>query len=287
MGTQDPLVRIEAATLAGGENNQDRYAHGDGWAFVLDGASAFSETPQVHDGGWYAQRLKNALEEELATNPKASTVDIVAGAIQQASAAHNEDTQGPCPTSTIALARWSMDEVELYVLGDSIAAIVHPAGRVASILEDSRIRRWGVSARRAYRLRLQKGYGFDRYHLQLLAELQLAQSAGRNRVGGYWVAGDSTEAAHYALCQRSNIADGMAILLATDGVYGVCGCRKAAQGLACASNLGQQLREVHAIESGDPQGLINPRSKIHDDKSAIRITFEFEPHAAPNAATAP
>lgn len=39
MGTP-PQVKIRAATLAGGRNNQDRYSYGDGWAVVLDGASS-------------------------------------------------------------------------------------------------------------------------------------------------------------------------------------------------------------------------------------------------------
>lgn len=54
MGPGGPLVTVRAATLAGGEKNQDRFAYGDGWAFVLDGASSFGTTQPEHDGAWYA-----------------------------------------------------------------------------------------------------------------------------------------------------------------------------------------------------------------------------------------
>lgn len=268
MGTDSPQVTISAATLAGGEKNQDRYAYGDGWAFVLDGASSFATDQPEHDGGWYAERLKNALVEELTSNPDDATTDIVARAIDVAASAH--DDPETCPTSTIALARWSAETVEIYVLGDSTAVLIGPEREEE--VTDSRLADIAPEIRDEYRSRLRAGHGFDTRHRELLQELQAHQAEARNQPGGYWIAGAEPEAAHHGLsCTRSRDKS-RSTVLATDGAVAAPRYRLLRTWTTFATqdpDLDEVLRKTQAVEESDPQAARWPRSKPHDDKTVL------------------
>jgi len=264
MGTARPLVHIEAATLAGGDNNQDRYAYGDGWAFVLDGATSYSDTPPVHDGGWYAERLKNALVPRLTKNPDRPTVDIVADSIREAASAHHPG-QGPCPTSTIALARWDADQVELYVLGDSYACALTDDGPV--ILTDDRLSKIGVGLRTLYRQRLREGYGFDDRHREILEALQRVEAAHRNRRGGYWIAGEARSAAYFGNGVLLEVPHTRRLLLASDGAWG----ERTVQLLNTPSsvNLDSLPREIIDCRSNGATALRRLNAKATDDVTIV------------------
>ncbi len=272
MGTQDPLVHIEAATLAGGDNNQDRYAYGDRWAFVLDGATSFSETPPVHDGAWYAERLKNALANYLMTDDATDTASIVAQAIEDAAVDHDTATQGPCPTSTIALARWDDEQVELYVLGDSYAVAIPPAGQ-ATVLTDDRIKPFGENHRRATHRRLTQGSGFDQEHRELLNALQTEQARHRNTDDGYWMAGDYPAASHNA--RRAHLPRQCAsgLLLATDGLTALADPDWTDLITRPRPEISDFLTDLQSQEWSDPAGRSYPRSKQHDDKTIVVAKF--------------
>ncbi|MEL4505496.1 hypothetical protein AAEX63_09855 [Luteococcus sp. H138] len=274
MGTQDPLVHIEAATLAGGDNNQDRYAYGDGWAFVLDGATSFSETPPIHDGGWYAERLKNALAQHLAAaDHTTDTASIVAHSIQDAAADHDAATQGPCPTSTIALARWRHN-VDLYVLGDSFIQYRGINGD-SDELADLRIEAAGNDIRTKYKHRLKEGHGFDATHQAILKDLQAAQQARRNvhEPLGYWIAGADPNAAHHAHTRSLPLGSVQGLLLCTDGIHDYTRREILRDPSDARMNLMEFLVAQHEEEANDRDGAKRPRSKIHDDKTAIWICF--------------
>lgn len=271
MGPQDPPVTIRSGTLAGGPKNQDRHAFGQRWAFVLDGASSFSTDQSDHDGGWYAGRLKAALEDELTTGASLPTETIVARAIRGASRAHvNPKT---CPTSTIALARWDEDQAQLYALGDSTVASVTTRDDV--ILTDNRIAEVGQVLRNRYRARLQAGSGFDEIHRGLLRELQERQRRARNSSGGFWIAGADPKAASQALHATVSTRDLRAIVLSTDGAAAAITRYALADSWEDMSkqNIESLLHEIRSVEEGDPSGAIFPRSKIHDDASLIIAQF--------------
>ena len=273
MGTGGPPVTVRAATLAGGENNQDRYAHGDGWAFVLDGASSFATEQPEHDGGWYAERLKNALVHELTAHPDDATADIVARAIGVAASAHADPET--CPTSTIALARWSAQTVETYVLGDSPAVLITADG-TEEVLTDSRISAIAPDVRAEYRSRLTDGHGFDNRHRRLLQELQARQAASRNRPEGYWIAGAEPLAAYYGLRDIRPVQTLRCVALASDGAaagqrYGSFPTWSA----FASSSLRETLLDVRSAESADRDAFQWPRSKAQDDKTVIMIWFTY------------
>lgn len=269
MGTNDPRVSIRTATRAGGTRNQDRYAHGNGWAFVLDGASSFETDEPEHDGGWYAERLRAALVRELTRTPADETVDIVARAIDSASSAHSDPKT--CPTSTIALARWTDDVVELYVLGDSTAAFATTNGGEGA-LTDTRMAAIGGHFRDRYRNRLRAGHGFDAEHRQRLRQLQAEQAAARNVPGGYWIAGATPQAAEHALTRSLPHAHLSSVTLATDGAAATIRYRVAKDwrdfATAAPADL---LTRAHVAEDDDPLAVRWPRSKPHDDKTVVTI----------------
>ncbi|WP_338538776.1 protein phosphatase 2C domain-containing protein [Janibacter terrae] len=270
MGPGGPPVTVRAATLAGGEKNQDRFAYGDGWAFVLDGASSFTTTQPEHDGGWYAERLKNALVHELTSRPEDATVDAVGRAIGAAASAH--DDPGTCPTSTIAMARWTKVAVEVYVLGDSTAVLIGEDRE--KVITDSRLASIAPETRIEYRGRLMQGHGFDRRHRDLLHQLQSRQRAARNRHDGYWIAGADPEAARYGIGHRQPVSTLDDIVLATDGAasalkYGVVD----SWAELARSDLRPLLDALHMTEESDQQAITWPRSKAHDDKTVQVVRF--------------
>lgn len=273
MGTQDPLVRIEAATLAGGDNNQDRYAYGDGWAFVLDGASSFGEHHPLHDGGWYAERLKRALVHELSSHNERETPQLVSRAIHKASSGHDERNEGACPTSTIVLTRWDKEEIELYALGDSYAATLSPTGKVMNLIQDSRIDEFGREIRKAYKRRLLQGSGFDEIHRGLLEELQSAQGKARNTPGGYWIAGAVPQASQQGFSIKTKLVSGGCVLLFTDGLTCSQTPEMVIQAASEAAQLEGYIQRLQLIEEQDWNGMQIPRSKRHDDKTIVKITY--------------
>ncbi|WP_346007689.1 hypothetical protein [Janibacter terrae] len=275
MGTGGPPVTVRAATLAGGEKNQDRYAYGDGWAFVLDGASSFATEQPEHDGGWYAERLKNALVHELTSHGDDATVDIVARAIEAAASAHLDPKT--CPTSTIAMARWSIETMEVYVLGDSTAVLINSCGEQE--LTDSRQSDIAPEIRDEYRSRLASGHGFDERHRELLQKLQARQASVRNQPGGYWIAGAHAGAALQGLTARWPVTHtAVRVVLATDGAvagfsYGSFdGWRSLSM-----DNLQSTLNAVQRAEAEDAQASRWPRSKRHDDKTMVVLQVDPRP----------
>lgn len=269
MGADDPQVKITAATLAGGDKNHDRFASGDGWAFVLDGASSFSTTQPHHDGGWYAEHLKQALSAGLTNQPEWSTAAIVQDAIRVAAEAHGGDGS-TCPTSTIALARWDSESVEVYLLGDSTAVLI--SDDAEEVLSDTRLAEIARPIREEYRSRLRAGHGFDEHHQHLLQQLQEQQVAARNDSSGYWIAGAEPEAANQGITATRPRSDTHAVVLASDGTangtrYGLFESWAA----TASRDPDESLQNVHNIEKSDIQGVRWPRSKPHDDKTIVII----------------
>lgn len=269
MGTGRPHVEVTAATLAGGDKNQDRYAYGDGWAFVLDGASSFVKTQPEHDGGWYAERLMQALSAGLTEHPQHTTPEIVEDAIRIVADLHGSDADS-CPTSTIALARWNGETVEAYLLGDSTVAFISDDGE--EVLSDARLAQIARPIRQEYQSRLNAGHGFDEQHRELLLKLQAQQLDVRNESDGYWIAGAQPEAAHHGMSYTLPKDDLQSVVLATDGAasgirYGVV----PTWADFAVHDPDVTLTSIHDAEASDPDAATWPRSKRHDDKTVVLI----------------
>lgn len=274
MGTTNPHVTTTAATRKGsGRTNQDRYITGPNFAAVLDGASNFTEEQPQHDGGWYAETLAGSLRDILTAKPDSPLPQIVEHTIESVAAEHDLRPE-TSPTSTIALARWDNQHVEIYVLGDSTVAIIHPDGS-EDVYSDDRLTSIGGGLRRAYRERLAAGSGFDDQHRQLLNSLQTEQARWRNRKDGYWIAGASPEAARKGLATSVERQEVESMVLATDGAAVGITTYAAFPSWSVACGIGPErvLADVEAVEERDSTGRDSPRSKKHDDKTLVTVHF--------------
>lgn len=265
-------MKIRAATLAGGAQNQDAYIIGDNFAGVFDGASNHSNTKNGGQNAvWYVHTLAQAVKDSLS-----STLPLEA-AVHEAIAATAQQFRGTpaeCPTSTVALARWSDRGVETYVLGDSYI-ILMGLGQHARVISDLRMQKFGDNLRQLYRKRLRASSGFDKEHHAILEQLQIAQLGARNVPGGYWIAGSDPDASAHGLKQSFPRDQYTSLMLATDG-----GITPRTYGLLSdfdelsANNLFELLRQTHAAEENDSEGLKWPRSKRHDDKTLVFVDLK-------------
>jgi serine/threonine protein phosphatase PrpC len=266
MGTDDSRVSIAAATLAGASSNDDCYAFGEGWAFVLDGASVFAADQPTDQRARYAAQLRRALAHHL--DGRSSDIShSVAHAIH--TAAIRYPSEAVCPTSTVAAATWNAECVHVYVLGDSTAAVV--TANAEHVTTDDRLVRIAPHLRHSYRARLARGGGFDNHHRRALVALQAEQAAMRNTAGGYWIAGADPSAALNGYVHTVARRGVLAVVLATDGAaaavttYGQYDNWRALASDEPAS----VVRRAHDAELTDPDGRRWPRSNPHDDKTLV------------------
>src|SRR4051812_27421857 len=102
-------MQATCATIATpGRPNEDYFAVGPDWAFVLDGATAPSgvDSGCVHDVRWLVHRLGGALAQRLTLPGEAA--DALADAIRETCAAHADtcDLRNPAsPSATASLLR--------------------------------------------------------------------------------------------------------------------------------------------------------------------------------------
>lgn len=270
------LTTITTATLAGGtRDNQDHTVVTARAAAVLDGATSWLPQDPARDGGWYARSLGAALTTRLDDSGHSLT-EIVADAIAEL---RDRFGLGPgdCPTSTVTIARWGAETIEIYTLGDS-PAVVYPLGGDPIPVYDSRLEAVGATARAAYRDHLRAGHGYDDYHFRLVADVQVAERDERNRRGGYWIAeSDPTAAAHAVTATffRGQVA---AVFLVSDGAsadvadYGRNTWADVYE-LVTTSDPAAYLRDIDAAERDDYDGRRWPRAKRHDDKTLVMVRF--------------
>lgn len=262
--------KIQSATLAGGVNNQDRFLVGDGFVAVLDGATSVAGD-RSHDPGWYAEQLAQAISETVpGGGPLASAVSKAIGIVRDVHGL----TAETAPTSTVALARWSDDAVEVYVLGDSFVVVLGTDG-TETVHTDDRLDTVGVSERAAYRAHLAEGHGYGAEHRELLLALQDQQARRRNQPGGYWIAGAEPEAAAHGITTVTERSGVTALLLASDGVDpgrhpGATTWRDLADE-ARSYGPAPVLQDIHDAEAADPDGARWPRAKRHDDKTLVLV----------------
>lgn len=256
------MYTVASAQLPEPPEGADRLFVAPNAVIVLDGASAFG--PANPDPATYVDRLGSHLRDALVVDPGADLRCGLADAIE-ATADELGLTPGLGPSSTVAMARWIDDRVDLLVLGDS--QITTPLG----VLRDDRLDRVATAARAAYRSRLAEGHGYDDRHRELLAELQAEQAVHRNRTGGYWIAEADPSAADHAITKSHPTSAVPWLALATDGAY------RLSEFLGIEVDPAATSDQIAAVLSrcvsweakSDPGGSRLPRSKRHDDKTLV------------------
>lgn len=265
---------VDAATLAGGSHNQDAYAVLDRAVVVLDGASTYPPKRPDHDGRWLAHTLLDALRDRLP-GFGSSLAGILADSIAQVRDDHQLQPGGP--SSTVLMTRANNDTVDILVLGDSTLVIQSP-DNTCTALTDDRLANIAIAERQAYLQRLHNGGGYDHHHARLLNDLQAAQRITRNQPEGYWIAESDPDAARHAISRTLPVNKVQTALLLTDGAAaGVKTYRTPSTWAelvhqAVSAGVGQVLEDLHQLEETDPAGQQWPRSKPHDDKTAVLVS---------------
>jgi hypothetical protein len=267
--TTSPLIVQTATRQGSGRTNQDHIVITDRTVAVLDGATSWLPQDPSQDGGWYARTLGEQLAHRL--DSEAALPDIVRSAITVLRDRYGL-RRGESPESTVTIARWDTDAVEVYVLSDSPAVIYDEHGRY-TVVRDDRLESVGAAHRTVYREHLRAGHGYDHALHDLIAQVQLDERAARNTADGYWIAEADPDAADHAVTKRIPHVDIDAVLLLTDGASAaVDEYRQPPDWTAVRTALdlhGIQrfLDAIHALEETDPNGHRWPRSKPHDDKT--------------------
>jgi len=268
-------MRITAAQLPEPPDGADRIIVTRSAVAVLDGASAFE--PAGVPPGEYASRLGASIAAALNDRPDAPLASVLAEAIAATASMLGLADDGGCPSSTVAMARFTGDALDLLALGDSYVFYgTGPGVPCTGTLTDGRLAGLRLPQQRQYRERLAAGSGFDDAHRELLRALQREQRRHRNRPGGYWIAAANPAAASHALTLTLPATPETWAVLATDGAVNTgrhLGLDDwpalARSGPAALSRL---LRHCQDWEQhSDPGGRQFPRSKRHDDKAIASL----------------
>jgi hypothetical protein len=243
-------MRITYATEAApGHVNEDTAVCGDGWAVVLDGATAPEgvESGCTHDVPWLVRHLSAGIAKRMLLGC-GDLAGVLAAAIQETGEAHGGfcDLGNPdSPSSTVSIVRVQGSRLEYLVLGDS--PVLVRSGDDVMVLSDERIANLP---------------GGRPYTLELVRSL-------RNQPGGFWVASTDPEAAYRAVTgglpwdARSKAA------LFTDGVsrlvefYGYDW--RQVLGRLEAGGPGELISRIRAEETENPLA----HGKQHDDATAV------------------
>ncbi|MCX5398057.1 protein phosphatase 2C domain-containing protein [Streptomyces sp. NBC_00102] len=254
--------------------NEDFVAVTDDLVVVLDGATVPGglDTGCSHGTRWFTRKLGGRLLSLLAPEPGLPLADALAEAISTTADEHGRscDIAHPGhPSATVALLRENEDAYEYLVLGDSSVVLDLPEG--VRVVTDNRFDDVAVAEHRALAA---VPLGTDE-HAEALRALALELRVHCNVPGGYWVAAAAPQAAHEALtgsAPRSSVAraavltDGASIIADT---FGELKWPELLDVLAGADGPAELIRRVRTAELADPQGLRQPRNKVHDDATAV------------------
>jgi hypothetical protein len=253
---------------AASQPSQDRVFTTPNAVMVLDGAT--HPDPTARDGGWIAEQIGHQLHTRLTDDPQVELTVAIADAI--ATVAHSHGlTPGAAPSTTISIARWDHDTVDVLVLCDSPVVVIDKAGNAHEVRDD-RLRQVSGQVDRPV------GYLTDQDRRALVAH----QEQQRNKPGGYWVAEANPDAAYHAITGSWPLDEVTAVLVMTDGVskavdtYGLGPSRLDLYQLA-HHNPARVIDTIHEAEHSDPYGTRWPRSKQHDDKALAVVSFTARP----------
>ncbi|HEY4456121.1 MAG TPA: hypothetical protein VGN81_17545 [Pseudonocardiaceae bacterium] len=271
MATAPKIDTAEAAGVGidgASRPSEDRIVVLDNAVIVLDGATALDEREQT--ASWYVEHLGAELATRLRAAPEANLRDTLANAIAALAL-----TPGTSPSSTVAITRWTADDIDALVLADSPIVAFTPTG--PDVLFDDRIaalpKRPG-----GYRARLTDGAGFDPDHVAALRAAGARTGRLRNVPGGFWVAEADPAAAYQARTRQWPRSNVHTILMATDGVscaiddYNILTWQQTLE-IARAHGPQTVLDQVRKAENDDPAGQRWPRAKKHDDQALAMIRF--------------
>ena len=273
-------VAFATQPAADGALNEDFIAATTQLVILLDGASIPEglETGCRHGTAWYVARLGTRLLEELTFQPGQLLTDALATAIHGVAGLHADtcelDHPG-APSAALALLREADETVDYLVLADT--TILLDATSDFLVVSDDRLAQVAVTEHSAMHQEATGTVSHQRRYADLVTELR----RHRNQAKGYWVASSTPDAAYQALTGSIQRLEVRRAALLSDGAtrladrFGVMAWPRVFDLLdrEGPSSLIMQTREA---ESSDPNGRRWPRSKRHDDASAVICRFGWD-----------
>ena len=260
-------VAFATQPAPGSTVNEDAIAATDRVVVLLDGASIPQglEIGCRHGTAWYVARLGTELLEQLTDQPDQALTDALACAIQTVTSLHTDTCQldhPGGPSAAVALLREADQTVEFLVLADTTILLDEPAG--IQVISDDRLAQVAVTEHSAMHREATGSLSHQRRYAELVTELR----RHRNQAEGYWVASSNPDAAYHALTASIRRLDVRRAALLTDG----------ATRLDLLDREGPYalIKQTREAESTDPEGRRWPRSKRHDDASAILCRFRCD-----------
>jgi hypothetical protein len=266
-------VRTALATQAApGHANEDFAIASDGVAVLLDGATIpdSATTACTHSTAWFTRQLGARIFQRLTLDPDSAITDCVAEAIKTLVEHHGEtcDTSHTChPSATVVALREGTDALEYFVLGDS--TLVLGTRERTRVITDRRLDHVQPALRERVRTAPRDTPEYSAARLALLE----AERHARNTTDGYWIAAADPAAAYHAITGAVAPGELLRALLLSDGASAIVD-RFDLLSWDDVLNLAERhgphevIRRVRDAETG-PQGLTHPRSKPHDDATAL------------------
>jgi hypothetical protein len=273
--TEEWPMRVTLATEPASPTrpNEDFAAASNTLAVLLDGATlpASVITPCPHDARWFTRALGTRLLTELSAEPPCWIAEGVARAIDAVATDHAktcEVNDATHPSAAIVILRELPDVYEYYILGDSTLVLDLAGGSIAT-RTDKRLSKVAVPERE--RATAAKRGTPERD--STLAALVKAERSQRNVRGGYWIASANPDAAAHGRQGHIGRRQLRRAALLSDGAaaverYGLMDWRSV---LDLMDKDGPQaiIQAVRDAEDSDPQVKRWPRSKVHDDATAV------------------
>ncbi|WP_031075513.1 protein phosphatase 2C domain-containing protein [Streptomyces sp. NRRL WC-3742] len=270
------LVSVASAPNPG-RINEDFAVVSPETVVLLDGAGLPSgmDTGCIHGVPWFVRTLGTNISKHAIERPAALT-ECLADAIESTAQLHAGtcDLGNPMtPTSTVAIARARGGTFEWLVLADS-TIVIRSDGLDA--ISDHRVSE--VTSRQRAEMATDLEHLEERKRRIALA---FAQRQLMNTDGGYWVAATDPSAAVWSLTGETPLPTVRAAAVLSDGAaravddFAVMGWPEFMSRLE-ADGPYNVIDHTRELERSDPQRRCWPRTKCHDDATAVLMQRELE-----------
>jgi hypothetical protein len=273
-------VAFATQPAPGSTVNEDAIVATDRVVALLDGASIPQglEIGCRHGTAWYVAQLGTELLEQLTDQPDQLLTDALASAIQAVTSLHADTCQldhPGGPSAAVALLREADQTVDYLVLADTTILLDEPAG--TQVISDDRLAQVAVAEHSAMHREATGSLTHQRRYAELVTELR----RHRNQADGYWVASSVPDAAYHALTGTISRLEVRRAALLSDGAtrlvdrFGIMTWPHLVD-LLDREGPYALIMQTREAESADPEGRRWPRSKRHDDASAIFCRFRCD-----------
>lgn len=231
-----------------------------------------------HGTAWYVGRLGRRLLDQLTDQPGQLLTDALAAAIQAVASLHADTCQldhPGGPSAAVALLREANQTVDYLVLADTTVLLDETSD--LHVISDDRLAQVAVTEHSA----MHREATGSPTHQQRYAELVTELRRHRNQDAGYWVASSTPDAAYHALTGTVPRSEVRRVGLLSDGATRLVdrfGTMAWPHLLDVLDREGPYalIVQTREAENGDPEGRRWPRSKRHDDASAILCRFRCD-----------